>query len=362
MSQTITCENFLERLEALTSVQWPGEELVLLEQHADRCPDCAMLLRMHRHLSGETLADLEARVPAALVDGMWPRISAGIAAIEDGVEIAEVAETPGSTGHPLSAETAQAAGAQARWRRRLDAFFASRPGRAGRWLVPALAAGLMVLLFASGYLLGEVHQLKQRERMLAESLLYQQQLAASWPYAGTPWPSSGPGWPAAGTRQPWYGKMQPQLGTLPSQGTTMPVPPGSTWLSRVSPHQGRESVSQWNRDGWLQHLASKEALSVGELKSLLAQMPAQAIVLEAGDLEAGPWQRPYRHELVRLATGKGVRTDDGLAAAEAVQILETLNLDPERTIVTTRLLVMAAGKPPGEFSRAGRRVRPLRED
>jgi hypothetical protein len=122
------------------------------------------------------------------------------------------------------------------------------------------------------------------------------------------------------------------------------------------------AISAAERAQLAQTLTREEELTVAQLTHLLAQMPPRSMVLAADAIQTGRWQRPYQRGLLRMATAEGIPIADGLHAAEALQILEALNLNPERTLSTTRLLVMAAGQSPGEFSRAGRRVRLLGED
>lgn len=311
MNRLITCENFMERLEAMASHAMPGEELVRLEKHADGCPDCAMLLRLHVHLADESLADVETRVPDALVAGMWTRLQA---------------EMRGRTG------TAASHAPTNRWQHRFCSLRGTRPRSAAGWLVPALAASVMILLFGGGYLLGEVNQLKQRERLLVASLLQQEQMAAS----------------GVGTRSAWR-SLSPAPQLLAGMNR------GPAWL-------GLSRMRSSERTGLTRTLAGERELSVVQLANLLATLPPRAEVLSGEAIRTARWQRSRQREFRRVAEAANVPIEDGLQAGEALRILEKLELNPERTFSTTRLLVLATGKSPGEFSQASRRVRLLGED
>jgi hypothetical protein len=177
-----------------------------------------------------------------------------------------------------------------------------------------------------------VHQLKQREQLLVASLRQQEQLAVARTAIGSTWLDR-----ATEARQVSDLSWRSSWFDLPNKGAS-------------------------ERARLAQALAQEDDLTVAQLTRVLAQMPPRTVVLAAGAIQAGRWQRSYQRELVRIAAAVGVPLEDGLHVAEALQILEALNLNPERTLSTTRLLVMAAGQSPGEFSRAGRRVRPFGED
>jgi len=311
MNRPITCENFMERLEEMASHAMPGEELVRLEKHADGCPDCAMLLRLHVHLVDESLADVETRVPDALVAGMWPRLQA---------------EMSGRTGLAFSPANVR------RWQHRLRSLLGTRSRSPSGWLVPALAASVMILLIGGGYLLGEVNQLKQRERLLVTSLLQQEQMTASRVGTWLAWRSPAP---------------DPQLLSGKNRGPA--------WLG---PSRMRSSAGT----GLTRTLVGEQELSVAQLANLLALLPPRTEVLGADALRTARWQRLRQREIQRVAAAANIPIEDGLQAAEALQILETLDLNPEQTFSTTRLLVLATGRSPGEFSQASRRVRLLGED
>jgi len=123
MDEKMTCEEFQERLDGRTA---SDEELEELERHASACPDCAVLLAMNRHLRAETLSELEEQVPDSLVDTMWQRVVGEIAA-----------------------------------RRAERLSLTKRFWPFQRILVPAMAAAIVLLVFASGFLLGELKSLKQ---------------------------------------------------------------------------------------------------------------------------------------------------------------------------------------------------------
>ena len=68
------CEQYQDTLDRLFEGTASETDVRHLRGHADSCPDCAVLLEMHRHIQGTSLAELEAAVPNKLVSGMWPQV------------------------------------------------------------------------------------------------------------------------------------------------------------------------------------------------------------------------------------------------------------------------------------------------
>lgn len=122
MMNDMTCRRFSDLLEEYLDGTLEGDLSEAVREHAGRCPDCRALLGMKEDLSGEV------RVPPAII-----------------------------------AETAAAVRARIRTRRPL--------GR--RLLVPALAFACTVLLFAAGFLAGEVRSLREEARSLRETVALQ---------------------------------------------------------------------------------------------------------------------------------------------------------------------------------------------
>ncbi len=137
MKQKIDCDVFQELLDALRTDGLEEGARRPLEAHAEKCPDCAMLLRLHDHLSLLPQEKLQAAVPAELVSSLRSRLGADLA-------------------------TRQSVNAPERWGR-----------RARDWRTPAAAAAAVVLLAAVGLLYAEVQELQGRERALVEQVTEQ---------------------------------------------------------------------------------------------------------------------------------------------------------------------------------------------
>lgn len=138
MKQGSDCDVFQRRLDVLKTGGLAQNERALLESHADACPDCAMLLRLHDHLALPPQEDLEAAVPMEMVSSLRSRLAADLT-------------------------TRRALKAPERW------------GRGDRgWLTPALAAAAVLLLGTVGLFYSEVQKLRDRERTLVERVAEQQ--------------------------------------------------------------------------------------------------------------------------------------------------------------------------------------------
>ena len=132
------CERYQDILDRLFEGSASDEDVRRLRGHADRCPDCAALLELHRELHGPTLTELEAAVPDRLVDGMWPRVELEL--MKDD------------------------------WRE------AGRAGRAPvwRWVVAAQAAAIVLLAAGALYLFDELESVKNRDASLTSWMASQQ--------------------------------------------------------------------------------------------------------------------------------------------------------------------------------------------
>jgi hypothetical protein len=133
------CERYQDTLDRLFEGTASEEDERRLRGHTRTCPDCAVLLDLHRRLRGPSLAELEAAVPEELVSGMWRQVDADVSRQE--------------------------------WRE------AGRRGRSSiwRWVAAAQAAAVVILAAGAVYLFGEVETLKGREADLAERMSSQQQ-------------------------------------------------------------------------------------------------------------------------------------------------------------------------------------------
>ncbi len=137
MTRNPDCEVFQDQLDALQAGALPEEGMEKLRLHAASCGDCAMLLRVHEHLTTPALGDLEAAVPDELVASVWPRVRAEIAT-----------------------------GESARLRE-------SRGWQGWSWLVPAMAAATLLLFIGSGLMYKEVRELRRRETALVQQVAEQ---------------------------------------------------------------------------------------------------------------------------------------------------------------------------------------------
>jgi hypothetical protein len=277
VSKDPTCDAFRDALDALAAGELAPAERERLLGHAQACPDCGTLWRLHRHLAATSAAELEAAVPARLVDGLWRDVAARL---PDG-----------------------RAGA---------AVWTSRRGPAWRgrsWLAPALAAALVVLTFAAGSLYGELRASERQRRQLADRLLRQEAiLAASGPLLRAPSRSHGRG-----------------------------------FASRLTAAGGSR----------LPH-----TMTAAELGEWLGSLPPETVVLAPDRLAAAREGWPVWRGLSRRLGAADVDVDDGLAAAEVIRIIETLNLDPDASISRTALRDLL---PTGAFPARGRDAAANRE-
>jgi hypothetical protein len=139
MMEKHDCEIFQQRLDALEGTRPPEAELEELEMQAAGCRDCETILDACLHLAGPSRGELEAEVPAKMVDSMWTRVSSR------------------TIGRPSGLR---------RW-----AF--------GRVLVPALAATVVLLVFALGFMLGELRHLRGIEDRMAMMIERREETIAS---------------------------------------------------------------------------------------------------------------------------------------------------------------------------------------
>ena len=136
VKKDIDCRIFEEQLDALMEGRLSEEGVEQLQLHALTCPDCAMLLRVQKHLSLPSLESLESAVPPELLESMWPRVEE-------------------ETVNP----------------RRFASAEARAPVQSFRsWLVPLLAAASLVLLFSTGYLVTALMASQAREERLAQEV------------------------------------------------------------------------------------------------------------------------------------------------------------------------------------------------
>jgi len=134
VSGDIDCRVFQDQMDRLGEGTLPDEGIRQLRLHAETCPDCAMLLRVHEHLLEPSPGDLEAAVPDHHVGGMWADVERRIERGGSGL---------------------------------------TRPRTSGsrqRVTVPVLAAACVLLFVGTLFLFGEVRSLKDREQVLTLKL------------------------------------------------------------------------------------------------------------------------------------------------------------------------------------------------
>ncbi|MBU8920241.1 MAG: zf-HC2 domain-containing protein [Bacteroidales bacterium] len=141
MKDETGCREFQELLDRVALGAISREDEIQLNKHAGECPDCAMLLEMHRHLISPSGPELEAAVPDGMVDTMWRRVMADI--------------------------SQQSAGRNAA---------GSRLWPVMKLLVPALSVVVVILTFASGFMFSELRQLRSREQELIHEVGHRDEL------------------------------------------------------------------------------------------------------------------------------------------------------------------------------------------
>jgi len=250
MNRDMNCHEFLVLLDALPARSPGNDARDRLQCHADRCPECAVLLRMHEQLAAESPEELEARVPDELVQGMWSRLSPAVG----GAPL-----VPSGIGRP-------------------------RPG--GRWLVPALAASVLALLFVSAFLFGALREAQGRERDLVAALEHQD------------------------------------------------VEAGMTGESR---RPGRLTVWALRR---ALHVQSE--FTPAQLRNLLEQAAPSLVVVSRERANVLLAKNFHWRALARRGARAGVRLEDGLTAGELIQLLASLGLNPRTKIPRARLIELLA--------------------
>lgn len=146
MTSNVDCLVFGDQMDALVRGILPAEGARQLRLHAEACSDCATQFRVHEHLVGPSLEELEARVPDGLLVGFEEAVLS--AARRD----RGVGPRPGLTVHPGGGVRAGGS----------------------RWMVPALAAASLALLVSTGLLARRADGLEERAAVLALQVEAQQ--------------------------------------------------------------------------------------------------------------------------------------------------------------------------------------------
>ena len=247
------CEVFQEQLDRLGGKPPTDDERKELEGHAAACPDCATILGAYMHLMGPSNEELEAAVPREMTDTMWSRVAAKT--IDRGI-------APGL--------------------RRVSLF---------RILVPTLAAAVVVLVFALGFMLGELRHLRGVETRMAAELERRDETITAL-----------------------------QLGRDDTPGL-------------LASERFRGLVRR-------RFLQDRDAYRVSELIALLEQLPPDTRLLSAREVDAllggggGSSLSLYNAQLRR------VDYSNGLDAREAIMLIEILGIDPDELVPRERFAAL----------------------
>ena len=247
------CEAFQDRIDALGGRQPAEEEMRDLERHANECRDCAAILEAYLHLAGPSNEELEAQVGEEMADAMWRRVAAQT--IEKGSQRASS---------------------------RISLF---------RILVPALAAAVVLLVFALGFMLGELRHLRGVEARMTAELERRDETIVALEMSRDDTP-----------------------GLLASEQFRI--------LARRRFMQNRESYS------------------IGELIALLEQLPPDTRLLNAREVQsllggsAGSHLSPYSARI------RSIDYSNGLDAREAIMLIEMLGIDRDELVSSERLAAL----------------------
>ena len=261
MTKMDDCTRFQEGLAAGSKLDPTEREQ--LRRHADSCTDCAAVRRLHEELEDALSNELAAQVPDEMVADMWPRVQAA----------REAAARPSRRGH-----VSVRAGRD--WLTGLGALVLGRGA-------PLMAAAMVVLLLATGWLAGERARLKVRER----DLLQRAERAES--------------------------RASADVHTI---GASPPRATRASWTARI------------------------DDLTASRARSRLAQLAPDTLLLDA----PGAWR--LLDDLLpasgfaRRALPKGVDLSDGLQAGEALAVVDRVLADrPELARARVGSLRRAAG-------------------
>ncbi|UCC25550.1 MAG: hypothetical protein JSU98_00370 [Gemmatimonadales bacterium] len=171
MMDSVDCRVFEDQLERLVDGTLADVARDLLEAHGEACTTCGRQLELKRHLAGPSLAELEARVPLHVVDGMYGRVRDALGA--DASASAREAQ-------PQSVRPGRPAG--------LRGWSSLR--------VPLLAAASLILLVATGALGLQLREARLREARLELDLEAQRARVAGLRTlaGGSRGASSAPSW------------------------------------------------------------------------------------------------------------------------------------------------------------------------
>jgi hypothetical protein len=253
MKENTKCEAFQERLDLLGGRPPTEDETRELEQHAAGCTDCATMLEAYMHLAGPSNEELEAQVPDEMTDAMWHRVAA---------QTVDRGKAPGIG--------------------RISLF---------RILVPTLAAAVVVLVFALGFMLGELRHLRGVEARMAAELERRDVTITAL-----------------------------QMGRDDTPGL-------------LASERFRNIVRR-------KFLEDRDVYRVSELIALLEQLPPDTRLLNAREMDAllsgggGSSLSPYNSRL------RSVDYSNGLDAREAIMLIEILGIDPDELVTRERFTAL----------------------
>jgi len=286
MNKSVDCRIFADQLDALVRGRLPDEGMRQLRIHAESCAECGLQLKVQEHLlepSLETLQSLEARVPEEMVTGMWKAVredltSRRAAAAERGGPDEEAGVgADGSRGDGSGVPGGRVL-FHPRFRDRLP------------WLVPALAAATVALLFSTGFLLWQTERLGTRAAALAAQVEDQRH---------------------------WMAQLEADA---------------SDPVARTAALAGRSA--------WSRALARQEEISLGGLRDLLARAPGDRVILTRSQVDAVLRSRiPLSPPILREALA-GISGGDDVTAEELLQALDGLDVSPDTTLPTAELVAL----------------------
>lgn len=306
----VDCRVFEDQLDALVRGTLPDEGRRHLLLHADACPDCAIQLRVQEHLVRPSLEELESRVPQAFLEGIWEDVRAGIQPSSDRPDVSAetsrdgnpqsaggVADTQTDTDTqpiPLPNPGAGRTAGLPPGPMPLPPASASvpampRPRRGVGWLIPTLAAASMALLASTGFLLTETHRLAGKTARLAQQVEEQQ-----------------------------------------------------GWLAQAALRSGVDPVVRTaalaGRSPFARALSRQDEISLSGLRRLLGRMPGDRMVLTRAQVDdvlrsRGASSLPLLREALL-----GIGSTDGVRAGALLAALEALDVSPETTVPTARII------------------------
>lgn len=252
MRENNKCEELQELLDRLGGRPPTENEKRELEEHSAVCRDCSLILEAYLHLAGPSNEELEAQVPEEMAGAMWHRVAAQTV----------------ERGSPIASS-------------KISLF---------RILVPTLAAAVVVLVFALGFMLGELRHLRGVEERMAIELERRDATITAL-----------------------------QLGRDETPGM-------------LASERFRTIIRR-------RFLQDRDAYRVSELVALLEQLPPETRLLsarEAGALLSGGGSSisPYSERL------RKIDYSNGLDAREAIMLIEILGIDRNELISRERFAVL----------------------